>query len=300
LDGPSTDIYTYNVDTNALNRLTAGPGEAVLMGWSPDGAWIVHQALSSESSTLRTSDGVYALSVNGESLIPLYVPTVIGEEVIAGWVSSQVFICYSSPTGVPASLLRRVDIGAGTTTPLLAAIFSDATLIPETNQVLIDLFGFYNWTPEIVPGVHHYDPDNDQFEKILPGGYSLLTWVPELGVFAAAQRVAETDILVFDSGGEVLFSIPRNHPTILWPLPSPDGQWLLSPFKDSYNLYNNEANLITTTFGLGQVIWLPDASGFIQVSHNDAIIQYLRTQEWMPETLNPEFSHQGIFFIIAQ
>ena len=49
IDGPSTDVYNYGINTEVLSRLTSGPGESVLMGWSPDSRWIVNQGLSSRT-----------------------------------------------------------------------------------------------------------------------------------------------------------------------------------------------------------------------------------------------------------
>ncbi len=72
-----------------------------------------------------------------------------------------------------------------------------------------------------------------------------------------------------------MIQLPRNHPTFLLPIPSPDGEWLITPNDVEYQLYTNTGELIRSIPGLGQILWLPDSSGFLQLNVNESIFQYL-------------------------
>lgn len=42
IDGPSSDVYTYDVISGQLRRMTDGPTQVQYVDWSPDGRWIAH------------------------------------------------------------------------------------------------------------------------------------------------------------------------------------------------------------------------------------------------------------------
>ncbi len=47
VDGPSSDVYTYNLDSGAMTRITTGPSEVYKIIWSPDGDWILNSGIYS-------------------------------------------------------------------------------------------------------------------------------------------------------------------------------------------------------------------------------------------------------------
>lgn len=42
IDGPSSDLYVYDVRYDKVTRLTDGRNQAASLAWSPDSKWIVH------------------------------------------------------------------------------------------------------------------------------------------------------------------------------------------------------------------------------------------------------------------
>jgi WD40-like Beta Propeller Repeat len=44
-DGTSSDVYTYNLNTGVLTRITDGPSEVYKIMWSPDGNWILNSGI---------------------------------------------------------------------------------------------------------------------------------------------------------------------------------------------------------------------------------------------------------------
>lgn len=299
IDGPSTDIYNYGVNTETLSRLTSGPGESVLMGWSPDSHWIINQGLSSQVSTFKIADGVYAVSKNGEQILFLYAPEPSATEVIVSWSSNSEFINYSSRFGLPSTQLRNVDINSQTTFSLIDAIFQKAQSDPNGSTVFIELYGFPNWSPEIIPGNYRFLPSNGNLDKFLPPGYSQIAWVPELELFAAAPRITSAQIIYFNNDGEVIFTIPRSHPIIKWPVPSPDGQLLLTPIQSAYALYTSDGEILTSIPISGDVLWHPDSSNAIIINKDGFLYQILKNNDWEPEIINPEFIINSNILLIS-
>lgn len=291
IEGPSTDVYTFQAGSGALNRLTSGPGEAVLMGWSPDNRWLVFQSVA-PATELREVDGVYALSSDGAQLKLLYEPVGTNIDVVVGWADNTIFIAYSAPIAAPATELRQIEITTGRVTSLLSGYFSDATKAPGSPVILVDLYGFPNYNPEVAPGIHRVSADSNEIAKFTNGYYSLITWIPELGLFASTQRTPTAEVTFFNADGETEFGLPRSHPTIRWPVVSPDGQYLATPMGDHYEVYTGGGELAAEIPGLGQILWLPDSSGFLQYT-GGRIVEYMAERDWEGETLNPYFKTQA-------
>lgn len=296
IDGPSTDVYTFEPDTGVLNRLTTGPGEAVLMGWSPDSNWLVFQSLAPATQPHKI-DAIYALSVDGARLNKLYTPVGTNIDVIVGWINDTSFIAYSAPFSAPATELRQVEVTTGRADSLLSALFSSAAKAPGSPVILVDLYGFPNYNPEVAPGTHRFSPGSNDIAKFSTNSYAIITWIPELELFAATPRLPVGQVSFFNTAGETQFTVPRSHPIIRWPVVSPDGRFLLTPNGEDYQLYAWGGELIAKVPGLGQVLWLPDSTAFIQYT-GSAIHLYPAASSWTGEVLNPLFQTHAEFQII--
>jgi hypothetical protein len=121
LDGPSFDLYVYDGVTDTIRRLSDGPTHSVVIGWSPDGYWIVHEEAERAEAAIDPSSRtpareVWATSWDGRSRRLLYrVPEGEGAQGMVGWISPTVMVVDSiSPYGVRN--LRKVDLATGTVT----------------------------------------------------------------------------------------------------------------------------------------------------------------------------------------
>ena len=65
MDGLSSDLYVYDVQTSSIQRLSSGDQELQWIDWSPDGKWILHGSLFAVGAGM-TYD-VYAATLNGAS-----------------------------------------------------------------------------------------------------------------------------------------------------------------------------------------------------------------------------------------
>jgi len=55
VDGPSADVYVYDTVADAVRRLTDGPNQPKLLGWSADSRWVLHL----EITDINLGDGIW-------------------------------------------------------------------------------------------------------------------------------------------------------------------------------------------------------------------------------------------------
>ncbi|NTU66016.1 MAG: hypothetical protein HGB05_22080, partial [Chloroflexi bacterium] len=102
IDGPSSDVYSYDRESGTINRLTDGPHQAARLFWSPDSQWIIHE----EVENFGTGAGwnvkaVWAAAPDGSGTRKLYDTEWSGDEVFVDWIAPDVFIVYTwSPLGL--------------------------------------------------------------------------------------------------------------------------------------------------------------------------------------------------------
>jgi len=96
IDGPTSDLYLYSLETFETTQLTDGSSQAYQPVWSPDGKYIVHTGVDSFGTGAGYSmTGVWASVVENTDALSLYDPSGSGSETIIGWVDDQTFIVHS-------------------------------------------------------------------------------------------------------------------------------------------------------------------------------------------------------------
>jgi len=63
MNGPSSDLYVYNMVERSIKRLTAGPEELQWVDWSSDGKWILHGSVYAYGEGMQYS--IYAVTADG-------------------------------------------------------------------------------------------------------------------------------------------------------------------------------------------------------------------------------------------
>ena len=141
IDGPSSDLYVYDTQTDQVRRLTDGPNQAAILGWSPDSRWIVH----SEASTYMIADGgeiggfpadaVWAAAADGSEVKRLYGPA--GVEGILGWVSDTEFLVERWSGYIFLHDLRVVDLGTGAEKMHYPGRYYNSALAPDPGVAVV-------------------------------------------------------------------------------------------------------------------------------------------------------------------
>jgi dipeptidyl aminopeptidase/acylaminoacyl peptidase len=132
MDGPSSDVYVYELDTRSIRRLTDGPGQVQSIAWSPDGRWILHTSASEVGAGAPA--GTYAAAADGSAMREL--PS--GSHSARGWIAPAIYLCSDANNG-PAGLsrLRSVDLDTGAERVLWAGTFLSFAVDPENGVLAV-------------------------------------------------------------------------------------------------------------------------------------------------------------------
>jgi hypothetical protein len=127
INGPTADLYVYDIQTREITQLTDGPSQAVLPVWSPDGQYILHFGVSwvppfgGAIGGANQLDGAWAVRAADGKVLTL--PKNEGSNPhFLGWLDDMHYITYDSGE-CSSENLRSVDIVTGETAPLMQASF---------------------------------------------------------------------------------------------------------------------------------------------------------------------------------
>ena len=221
LDGPSADLYSYNIKTEVLIRLTDGPNSPLLRGWSPDGKWILHQEISGihrglENAISFRTHGIWAAAADGSSSVR--APDVKLPFIYLGWISATEFLALQ---GVDRHYdldyfgLELYDIDAGSQRLYYAGSVGLHAFDPQSGAIAFVPIrqgleprntledGLYLVSPsEPVPrpiGFHEY------FEYPEDRHVRSIKWVPGLGAFVSQLRNGK--LLAIRPDGEIVLDL---------------------------------------------------------------------------------------------
>jgi hypothetical protein len=134
MDGPSSDLYLYDLDTRAIHRLTDGLGEIQDISWSPDGKWILNTSAYwvGEGSPVDS----FVAAADGSGVTP-----VGGGQYMGGWLSPSEMLRYSSANGIGNYDLQKVDVETGLVTEWWPKPFGSYALDRTRNLLALSSSG---------------------------------------------------------------------------------------------------------------------------------------------------------------
>ncbi len=139
MDGPSSDLYLYTLDTGKTTRLTDGPSQAFEPTWSPDGKYIVQFGADSFGTGAGYAmTGVWATSPDSGTSIELYTPSSSGE-IGLGWASANTFLVYSFSPACGEYGLRAVDIQPLKVRTVFDGCFNAIDFDPAAGNVILGI-----------------------------------------------------------------------------------------------------------------------------------------------------------------
>lgn len=94
LDGPSSDLYVYDIENGRLRRLTGGPNQVGQIWWSPDGRWIILGEILRDYPYPYTFS-LWAVSVSGNEIRWLYSLTHPFPQGLVGWLDNDRLLVYN-------------------------------------------------------------------------------------------------------------------------------------------------------------------------------------------------------------
>ena len=294
IDGPSADVYAYAPHIDQTLRLTDGPNQAVLMGWSPDGRWLVHM----EAEFVLGPDGpfykpiaVWAADVLLGPATYLYASTGdFGDsERIIGWRSEREFVVTEVDEFETMLGLTSVDVLSGERKLLHRGEVLGAAVDPASGAVAFLTFG-----PEFLPPIEdaapmaiveptsegpfpqggiyliapgQEDPRRLDYDAWLPA-FDEMAWIPELGQFVNPGSRAVS----FSPEGDIV----TTYPEVMLPWVSPNGAWLAfrgTPMFPRLAVYSSAGELLhkIEPLDVTDVAWTSDSAGFYIQGHGSGL-----------------------------
>jgi Tol biopolymer transport system component len=272
LDGESADLYHYDIVRDRTLRMTTGSNQPVILGFSPDGKWVVYIEaidfwIGEDEETNFTSVAVRSAYVTSRWVKKL-ADVEFGTQLLGSWRSSTEFLMTAKiGTDLPANL-QLVNINNARTTDIFPNNVTEITSDPKSGAIL-----FVSLANQINPegeGFYVVPPRETTPVQIETRGWGLpskLVWSPETDYFYASFRQG---FMVIDASGEVIFLIEGE----CTPLPSPDGRWLVmgswdcdprrrpEPGMQLYDANGAFVRELTTDF-VAKPVWSPDSANVI-------------------------------------
>lgn len=137
IDGPSMDVYRYDVDTQAVTRISSGDEQAFELRWSPNGQWVIHGAFQFVGMGGAGADEMWAARQDGSGSVDLFKGLRdqdghIGDPYFYDWLNDAEVIIVDR-----SSKISAVNITSGEARTLVDGIFDSYTYSPEHDTWLV-------------------------------------------------------------------------------------------------------------------------------------------------------------------
>jgi len=204
MDGPSADLYVYDIGEESLLRLTDGPTQGAYTLWSPDGEFIAHVGVTGFGSGAGwTMDRIWLAAADDSGVEELYdVPERSGSEVLLGWLDEETLLVHSWFMNCGSKDLRTYNTNTGETEIIWPDFFQTVRFASETRTVLFSV------TEDIVRcntsqqhGIFMVDTDSTNPLRIMEDGSYTIEWFQDVELFAATVQGGYISI---SSAGEII------------------------------------------------------------------------------------------------
>lgn len=203
IDGPTSDLYLFSLDSFKTTRLTDGPSQGYQPVWSPDGRYIVHTGASSFGSGAGAAlSGVWAAQADNSEVKALYDPSGSGSERILGWVDDQTFLVYSWDMSCGSNNLRTFNIETKESSQLWAESFRSIAYDQADGVALLSSKDG-ECGPHDGAGIYLVPTDGNVPYRIIAETPPQVVWSPEAKLFLASGDF-ESWALAIDSTGQYI------------------------------------------------------------------------------------------------
>jgi hypothetical protein len=116
--GPTSDVYTYYPASGEVKQISDGPLHADWPRWSPDGRWLIHEAVDTRPEPGPiASNGIWAASADGEIVRSLFDPMLYEQDCcdygVFGWPADTTVFAGSFNKYVGGGEVRAIDMVSG-------------------------------------------------------------------------------------------------------------------------------------------------------------------------------------------
>jgi len=129
MDGLSSDLYTYSMQTGTVTRMSSGPEEVNLIDWSPDGKWILDG--SGYNAGEGSTHDFFGTRLDDRKVVPqLTAPDY------CGWLDNLTYIVNDDQNGQGAFNIRVVNVETGQARSLWKDVFAGGCALDPTHGLI--------------------------------------------------------------------------------------------------------------------------------------------------------------------
>ena len=225
IDGPSSDLYLYTLDTGQVTRLTDGPSQAFEPSWSPDGQYIVQFGATTFGTGAGFSMvGVWATRPDTGTSVELYTPTSSGETSL-GWVNSNTFLVYGFNAACGNYDVRAVELQPVKVRTVFSGCFNAIDFDPAVGSVLLGIdqgtADFCSCGDKVDSGLYLLKLDGS-YQRLDPANFFQAAWIRHTAL--AWGMNDQGQVLAFSQDGGPI-GLPGDVPGTA-PLAAPGGEVL--------------------------------------------------------------------------
>ena len=216
INGPTSDLYVYDTQTNEIAQLTSGPSHAIIPIWSPDGQYIYHfgvnlvPPIGGALVGYNKMEGAWSVRISDGEVITQPTPKS-SHYLFVGWQDDSHYIMYDSDETCISKNLSSVDVTTGKAQLLMNhSFYFGAALSPENGSILFA--GSEGCSDSVGEGIFLLMPGETEPEKLMSAKAYEVSWLPESKVFQAYPEA------LFSSDGKNVYESPiydaSYHPAI--------------------------------------------------------------------------------------
>jgi len=283
LDGPTTDLYVFDMNTDAISRLSSGGTQAVDLEWSSDGRYIVHKAVSDINLGDRSGpqliiEGIWSAAVNGSGLELL----MQGDSEVVGWISDSEILLHKWDYDCWKYQLSVVNIRTGKSRIIWPGPFEYAVSDPESGTVMIG-HGYpetRSFPDSVCPsthpsGIYLISGSGGDVERVSdwqqdngypPRRYPRFVWSAEWNSFILFQM---GEVVFITPDGEVQVSEFQSE---IPPMKSPSGQLIIELREYSIRIIGEGMDDVAISGAFCNFLWGIDDQTLVLSSDNNLYI----------------------------
>ena len=275
IDGPTSDLYLFSLETFETIQLTDGPSQAYQPVWSPDGKYIVHTGVSTFGTGAGSSlTGIWAYVVENADAISLYDPSGSGSEKIIGWVDNQTFVVHSWDMSCGAHNLRTFNIETKESTTLWAESFRSIAF-DQSSAVALLSSNDGECSPDGGAGIYIVPADGNAPYRIVEDTGPQVIWSQDVNLFLVS---GEFGPMAVDSRGQFIdLDMPQG--AQVFPAVAPGSRDLAWP---------------------GESLWIGSLLGSIDNPPKEIFNEPVYTVTWVPDGQSVIFFADSGLYIAHQ
>jgi hypothetical protein len=272
LDGPTSDLYLYNVSSNTVTRITNDPDQVGEIHWSPDGSLIYYESILGFNSVHpggRKTLATWSASVDGSNEIKLldfpYSNSGIGAyQDFLGWISDDGFVinitCFFD-----ISIRRVLVVNAinGDYDELPYVGYQDIALDPNTGTMMFSILQEGYRIANLKPGLYIGTVSGEEPLLIRDDPAEFVYWLSDISKFILCSY---DELSIASSDGSIVVILEDRCEL---PYPSPDGQFIGLRDENEISIHTLAGDVVqeipASTISVdypNDLYWLPDSSGY--------------------------------------